>query len=210
MSLRCCVQDYKLNENNGNTDPAATAALSWTDQNGTTYSIFEHNWGENIYNVTPLPYTAEIPVGSQIILVMDDDKDNYDRYRDGGWAINISENGISFDAFEFTDGRYNNTFFVLQNLNRSSTWEIPMPCKFHTSSMWYKGIIPFNGSNATLYNIDGRTPYRGQNFSHASPENFFKSSSNPGGSTSVRVPIPLGAVIMAIGIMLFISYKRVE
>ena len=192
-------QIIKVNNREMTLEPVNTGVESWTDENGTIHQINRN-----------LPYETEIPVGSQIDIRAGYHMYNDNVYGTGWWIINISENGINFDAIEKSTG-YSNTSFVLQNLNRSSTWDILVSSK-DTDRIRYSGIIPFNGSNATIYDIrDYDSPAgTGWNYTCAPPENFFKSSSNPGGSTSVRVPIPLGAVIIAIGVMLFISYKRIE
>ncbi|GBF36942.1 hypothetical protein MHHB_P1172 [Methanofervidicoccus abyssi] len=197
-------QVIKLNDDDGTTDPAPTAVLSWTDPDGNTHTIFEQSGG-NTYNVTSLPYTTEIPVGSQIKIIMNDNY-NDDNYADGYWDIYISEDGINFSGAHQGGSYYHNLSFVLQNLNRNITWEVQMPYK-NSGNEYYSGIIPFNGSEAIIYNISGDTPYAGQTLQYAPPTNFFVT---PGGGLSIRAPIPIGAVIVSIIVMLFISYKRVE
>ena len=105
-------QTIPLTDNRGTTEPAPTAALSWTAPNGTTYTIFEQSGGDNIYhkttdNVTPLPYVTEIPIGSQVSLVMNDNF-NDDNYGDGHWNLNITENGVEILNANQSGGYFHN------------------------------------------------------------------------------------------------------
>ncbi|MBW9221974.1 hypothetical protein KKP97_02885 [Methanothermococcus sp. SCGC AD-155-C09] len=195
-------QVIKLNDNKGTTSPAPTVVLSWTAPNGTTYSIFRQR-ERHTYNITPLPYITEIPVGSQIKLRMNDNY-NDDNYVDGHWDINISENGINFNNTYQNSFYHHNLSFVFQNLNTNSTWELQMPYK-EIGSVYYSGIIPFNGSNAIIYNISGDTPYKNQVLQYTPPANFFEA---PGGGIFLKILILVGALIIFAGIILFIINKK--
>ncbi|MBW9220459.1 hypothetical protein KKP89_03460, partial [Methanothermococcus sp. SCGC AD-155-N22] len=141
------------------------------------------------------------------IKMNDHGEDN--NYLDGYWKINISENGLNIIEARQSGSHYHNLSFILQNLNRSLTWEIPMPHKNggRGSQVRYSAIIPFNGSNATIYNISGNTPYAGQTLQYAPPEDFFPS---PSGNNILRVPIPIGAVIISIVFVLLTAYRKVD
>ena len=76
-------QTVLLTDDQGTTDPAATAVVSWTDPDGSVHDIFEQSGGTTD-NITALPYIAEVPVGSQISLAMNDNFNN-DNYADGVW-----------------------------------------------------------------------------------------------------------------------------
>lgn len=193
-------QVIKLNDNLGTTNPAPTVATSWIDPDGKRHTIFRQDRG-NTYNVTPLPYITNITPGSLVEIRMND---NYrdDNYADGHWIINISENGISFINARQSGGYFHNLSFVFQNLNRSITWEVPMPYKYGGSYERYSSIIPFNGSNVTIYDISGNTPYRGQRLQYSPPQGFV--------GYPVRVPIPIGAVIVSVVVVLWITYRRME
>ncbi|MBW9221984.1 hypothetical protein KKP97_02940 [Methanothermococcus sp. SCGC AD-155-C09] len=168
-------QVIKLNDNLGTTDPAATTVLYWNDKNWVVH---------NLPNQTVInKYESEIPVGSQIKISM---ADNYagTAYGNGIWIVHISENGINFIEASQYGCYYHNVSFVFQNLNTNSIWEVQMPYKNKNtiaSRVFYSGIIPFNGSNATIYNIHGDTPYAGKILQFAPPTELFKSS---GGSAS--------------------------
>jgi len=194
-------QLIKINDNVGTTNPAPTVVLYWTAPDGTKHEIFTQENG-NTYNIIPLPYETEIPVGSVIKIKMNDNWDD-DNYVDGDWEIKISENGISFINSRQSGSYFHNLSFVLQNLNRSLTWEVPMPYKNKDGEEKYSGIIPFNGSKAIIYDISGNTPYAGQILEFAPPEDFFLPPQN----NILRIPVPVGAVIISILVMLLTVYK---
>jgi len=194
-------QVIKLNDNRGTTNPAPTVVLSWTAPDGKTYSVFRQK-GRSTYNITPLPYVKEIPVGSQVIVKMNDNYDD-DNYADGYWNISISENGIKFKNIYQNSFYHHNLSFVFQNLNTNSTWELQMPHK-KIGSVYYSGIIPFNGSNAIIYNISGDTPHKNQVFQYAPPANFF------GSPDGIQMLIGVVIAFIVVILILIIGYKKVK
>jgi len=78
-----------------------------------------------------------------------------------------------------------------------------MPYKNKDGEEKYSGIIPFNGSKAIIYDISGNTPYAGQILEFAPPEDFFLPPQN----NILRIPVPVGAVIISILVMLLTVYK---
>ncbi|ABR57037.1 hypothetical protein Maeo_1461 [Methanococcus aeolicus Nankai-3] len=204
-------QTVPLTDNQGTTDPAPTAAVSWTDPDGNTYDLFEQVRDTSVRNnvrtnnLTPLPYIAEIPVGSQIDLKMNDNY-NDDNYADGEWKLNITENGITFEDATQYGGYYHNLSFKLTDIDTNGTWNITMPYKNRGPpySEYYSGIIPLNGSNATIYDISGNTLDAGKILTSSPPASFF----NPTTSTPTKTPIPIGALILSIIPITYLLYRR--
>ena len=196
-------QIIKLNDNRGTSNPAPTVVTSWTAPNGTRYEIFRQENG-NTYDVTPLPYETEVEVGSIIEIKMNDHGED-NNYLDGYWKINISENGLNIIEARQSGSHYHNLSFILQNLNRSLTWEIPMPHKNKNGTVYYSGIIPFNGSDAIIDDISGNSNDTGKTLKSHPPKGMF----SPGSKTPIRAPIPIGAVIVSTVVILLIAYRRV-
>ncbi|ABR56662.1 hypothetical protein Maeo_1085 [Methanococcus aeolicus Nankai-3] len=189
-------QTVPLTDNGGTTDPAPTAAISWTDPDGNTHDIFEQI-STQTNNVTSLPYVAEIPVGSQIDLKMNDNY-NDDNYADGEWKLNITENGITFKNATQYGGYHHNLSFKLTDIDTNETWNITMPYK-NSGRDYYSGIIPLNGSNATIYDISGSTPNAGGDpLTYEPTNNFIKPKATP-----TKTPIPVGALMAS---MILITY----
>jgi len=179
-------QIIDINDENGTTNPAPTALVSWTAPNGTKYTIFERNNG-NTYNLTQLPYIAEIEPGSIVEIIMNDNY-NDNNYADGYWKINVSENGIEIIRAWQEGGYFHNLSFVFENLNRSNTSRVFMPYKYPNENISYNGSIPLNGSQPII-NIIARYSY--------------------GNTNTVKVPIPIGAVIVSIVVVLLMAYRKV-
>jgi hypothetical protein len=196
-------QTIPLTDNKGTTDPAPTAALSWTAPNGTTYNIFDQPDWKTTNNITPLPYVTEIPIGSQISLIMNDNA-NDDNYRDGDWTLNITENGVEILEGRQSGGYFHNLSFAFTDIDTNETWNVVMPFK-NTSANgeWeikYNATIPLNGSNATIYDITHGTNYQ------VSPDGFIKPV--PVNNPPVRTPIPLGALIISSASILYLINRR--
>ena len=190
-------QVIDINDVDGTTNPAPTALVSWTAPNGTTYTIFKAD-GTNTYNETPLPYIVEIEPGSIVEIIMNDNH-NDNNYADGYWKINVSKNGIEIIRAWQEGAYFHNLSFVLQNLNRSVTWRVFMPYKNYSENISYTGSIPFNGP-AIISTDDGQTLQQNP------PPGFINQRS----SLSIRVPVPIGAVIVSTVVILLITYRRVE
>jgi hypothetical protein len=197
-------QIVTLTDNLGSSDPVSTVVTSWTDPDGNEHDIFERD-GTNTNNVTALPYIAEIPVGSQINVAMNDNCGD-DNYADGEWKLNITKNGITFENATQFGGFWHNTSFKLTDIDTNNTWNITMPYKDGTRD-YYSGIIPLNGSNATIYNISGGTSDAGANLTY-SPINpdgspFFKPTPSP-----TKTPTPISALILSVISITYLLYKR--
>ena len=196
-------QTIPLTDNGGTTDPAPTAAVSWTDPDGNEHDIFEQSGGTTD-NVTAIPYIAEVPVGSQISLAMNDNAGD-DNYADGKWKLNITENGITFKNATQFGGYFHNVSFKLTDIDTNNTWNITMPYK--TSGRdYYSGIIPLNGSNATIYDISGSTSDSGNlTYSPINPDGspFFKPTPSP-----TKTPTPITALILSVISITYLLYKR--
>jgi hypothetical protein len=207
-------QTVLLTDDQGTTDPAATAVVSWTDPDGSVHDIFEQSGGTTD-NITALPYIAEVPVGSQISLAMNDNFNN-DNYADGVWNLNITENGITFEDATQYGGYFHDLSFKLTDINTNETWNVTMPYKYRVNEgikdyyEWYSGIIPLNGSNATIYNISGNTPDANKTLTYAPPTNpdgspFFLPSNS---LISIPTPIPIGALIISSASILYLINRR--
>ncbi|CAB3287462.1 conserved protein of unknown function [Methanocaldococcus lauensis] len=180
-------QVISLKDNDGATNPAPTTALYWKDPEGNIHQIFTQSGGQT-YNVTPIPYKAEIPIGSQIRVVMNDNyRDN--NYADGHWDINITENGIRFEHAHQSGGFWHNASFILTDPATNKSWIIPMPYKNSGGREEYSGIIPLNGSNAIIYDISGNSPYTGKSYTVSSPKGFIHR---------VKAPIPVTVSILTV------------
>ena len=71
---------------------------------------------------------------------------------------------------------------------------------------YYSGIIPLNGSNATIYDISGSTSDSG-NLTYSPPNQggspFFKPTPNP-----TKTPNPITALILSVISITYLLYKR--
>jgi hypothetical protein len=193
-------QTIRLTDNKGTTNPAPTASLSWTAPDGTTYNIFDQPDWKSTNNITPLPYETEIPIGSQILLVMNDNW-NDDNYRDGHWYLNISKNGVEILNAHQSGGFFHNLSFVFTDIATNETWNVSMPYKDKGSTVWridYNATIPLNGSNAIINDKTHGTTYQ------VSHNGLVK----PIASSPIRTLTPIGALIASMVFIIYLINRR--
>jgi hypothetical protein len=182
--LKYCIN---LTDNLGTTCPAPTILLNYTLPDGTTVEVFEQNNG-NTSPIKPLPYTAETPIGTKLIIKMNDNyKDN--NYADGEWDIIITENGLEAIYSREGGGYFHNTSLVLlDNETNETVWNITFPYKPGSKDINYTFTLPTDGNSATVTDTTNNVTYS------YPPSDDFKNVI----TTTTKAPIPLPAIIIAL------------
>jgi len=193
--LKYCIN---LTDNLGTTCPAPTILLSYTLPNGTTVEVFEQKNG----NTTPkksLPYTAETPIGTKLVIKMNDNfKDN--NYKDGEWDIIITNNGLQATYCYESGGYFHNTSLVLlDNETNETIWNITFPYKNNNKKTKYNFTLPTDGSNAIVTDKQNNNTYV-----YTPPQDYL----NIIGNGKLKAPIPLPAIIIAILSIPVIALRR--
>jgi len=136
----------KLTDNYGTTEPAPTALISYTTPDGKQTTLFEQTGSQTIPLVT-LPYSAEIPLGTKVVIKMNDNY-NDNNYADGLWEVLITKDGLFASYATEGGGFYHNTsLLIYDDKTEKLLWEIPFPYKpggaDEGKGYWYNFDIPY-------------------------------------------------------------------
>jgi hypothetical protein len=186
----------KLTDNYGTTEPAPTALISYTTPDGKQTTLFEQTGSQTIPLVT-LPYSAEIPLGTKVVIKMNDNY-NDNNYADGLWEVLITKDGLFASYATEGGGFYHNTsLLIYDDKTEKLLWEIPFPYKpggaDEGKGYWYNFDIPYNGSDATIY--DG---YRKTTNAYTPTEDFKKVI-----KSNIKTPVSLAVIALFLLLMGF-------
>jgi hypothetical protein len=190
--LKYCIN---LTDNKGTTCPAPTILLNYTLPDGTTVNVFEQSNG-NTQPIKPLPYTVEIPIGTKLIIKMNDNF-NDNNYKDGEWDIIITESGLQAIYSYERGGYFHNTSLVLlDNETNETIWNVPFPYKNNKTRIEYNFTLPTDGSNATVSD-------KNNTYIYTPPQDYLNII-----GVRLKAPIPLPAIIIAILSIPVIALRR--
>jgi hypothetical protein len=202
--LKYCIN---LTDNLGTTCPAPTILLNYTLPNGTTVEVFEQYEYQYVVNgetktatntspIKPLPYTAEIPIGTKLVIKMNDNY-NDNNYKDGEWDIIITKNGLRATYCYESGGYFHNTSLVLlDNETNETIWNVPFPYKNNKTRIEYNFTLPTDGSNATVSD-------KNNTYIYTPPQDYLNII-----GVRLKAPIPLPAIIIAILSIPVIALRR--